>query len=53
MKVGDRVKHPILGEGKILKFCKYGGLLVDFSDKQGVLVRVVHLESVIISNEDL
>lgn len=48
MKIGDWVKHSKLGIGKILEFCKYGGLLVDFSNKSGVLVRVVHFSTVII-----
>lgn len=53
MKVGMRVKHPRLGEGTILELCKHGGLLVDFTNKQGVLVRVVHSGSVIILDKDL
>ena len=42
MTVGSRVKHPKLGTGCILEFRKYNGVLVNFSNKQGVLVRVVH-----------
>lgn len=38
MKKGDRVRHPRLGEGILYKLGKYGWL-VDFSNKQGVLVR--------------
>ena len=45
MTVGSRVKHPNLGFGNILEFRKYGGVLVDFSTKDGVLVRVVHKSS--------
>ena len=45
MKVGSRVKHPKLGEGTILEFCKYGAVIIDFSDDKGVLVRVSHISS--------
>ena len=38
MKVGDRVKHPKLGEGIICSIGKYG-CLINFSNKDGVLVR--------------
>jgi len=44
MKVGHRVWHPKLGKGIILEFRKYNGVMVDFSDSSGVLVRVVKLE---------
>ncbi len=43
MKLGDRVKHPRLGVGIILQFCKHDGVMVNFSDKSGVLVRVVYI----------
>ena len=43
MKPGTRVKHPILGEGIILEHQKYGGVLVDYSNKEGVLIRVSHV----------
>ena len=42
MTEGSRVKHPRLGTGRILEFRKYNGVLVNFSNKQGILVRVVH-----------
>ena len=42
MIVGSRVKHPRLGLGSILEFGKYGAVLVNFSNKDGVLVRAVH-----------
>ena len=44
MKVGDLVRHPRLGDGKILEFRKYQMALVDFSDKTGVMVRKVRLK---------
>ena len=42
MKTGTRVKHPRLGLGVIIQFCRYDGVMVNFSDKSGVLVRVVN-----------
>lgn len=45
MKVGDRVKHARLGEGTIIDLCKYEGVMVDYSDDRGVLVRVSHKSS--------
>jgi len=42
MKIGSRVKHVKLGEGTIVAFCKYGGVLVNYSNDDGVLVRVSH-----------
>ena len=51
MKVGDRVKHPRLGFGTILAFCKYGGVLIDYSDDRGVLVRVSHKDTLEVINE--
>ena len=43
MKVGSKVFHQRLGKGVILELVKYGGALVDFSSKEGVLVRVVKI----------
>ena len=45
MKIGDRVKHPRLGVGVIIEFCKYGGVLVNYSNDRGVLVRVSHRDT--------
>ena len=45
MKIGSRVRHARLGEGTVIDFCKYGGVLVDYSDDKGVLVRVSHRDS--------
>ncbi len=51
MKIGSRVKHPRLGKGTIIDFCKYGGVLVDYSDDKGVLVRVSHRDSLEVIDE--
>ena len=51
MTVGSRVRHSRLGEGVILDFCKYGGVLVDYSDDKGVLVRVSHISSLELLDE--
>ena len=51
MKIGSRVRHERLGEGVILDFCKYGGVLVNYSDDKGVLVRVSHRDSLEILDE--
>ena len=51
MKVGSRVKHPRLGEGTVIEFCKYGGVLVDYSNDKGILVRVSHISSLEIVDE--
>ena len=51
MKIGDRVKHPRLGKGTIIAFCKYDGILVDYSNDKGVLVRVSHKDSLEVLNE--
>ena len=51
MKIGSRVRHARLGEGIILDFCKYGGVLVDYSNDKGVLVRVSHRDSLEIIDE--
>ena len=45
MKIGSRVVHARLGKGTIVAFCKYGGVLVDYSGDKGVLVRVSHKDS--------
>ena len=50
MKIGSQVKHTRLGEGTIVAFCKYGGVLVDYSDDKGVLVRVSHRDSLEVIN---
>ena len=51
VKIGSHVKHPKLGEGFVIEFCKHGGVLVDYSDKQGVLVRVSHLDTLQVIHE--
>ena len=51
MKIGSRVKHLRLGEGTIVAFCKYGGVLVDYSNDKGILVRVSHRESLEVIDE--
>ncbi len=51
MKVGSRVKHSRLGEGFVISFCKHGGVLVDYSNDKGVLVRVSHISSLEILDE--
>lgn len=51
MKIGSRVKHARLGEGTIVAFCKYGGVLVDYSGDKGVLVRVSHRDTLEVLDE--
>ena len=51
MKIGTRVKHVRLGEGTIVAFCKYGGVLVDYSNDKGVLVRVSRRDSLEVIDE--
>ena len=51
MKIGSRVKHPRLGEGIVLEFRKHGGVMIDFSDQNGILVRVCHTSSLEVINE--
>ena len=51
VKIGSRVKHPRLGEGIIIDFCKYGGVLIDYSNDKGVLVRVSHRDTIEVINE--
>lgn len=51
MKIGSRVKHVRLGEGIVLEFCKYGGVLVDFSNTLGILVRVSHKDCLEVIDE--
>ncbi len=51
MKIGSRVKHAKLGEGTIIAFCKYGGVLINYSNDRGVLVRVSHRDSLEVINE--
>jgi len=38
VKIGDKVKHPRLGEGVLYQKGKYGWL-VNYSNEDGVLVR--------------
>ena len=49
--VGARVYHPKLGYGVIIELKKYNGVMVDFSNSSGVLVRVCHLSSLEIIDE--
>tara|TARA_B100001057_G_scaffold295948_2_gene296075 strand:- start:1087 stop:1242 length:156 start_codon:yes stop_codon:yes gene_type:complete len=51
MKVGNRVNHSKLGTGVVLEFRKHGGVMVDFSDAKGVLVRVCHVSSLEVIDE--
>ena len=51
MKIGSRVRHVRLGDGTVIAFCKYGGVLVDYSDDTGVLVRVSHKDSLEVIDE--
>lgn len=51
MKIGSRVKHARLGEGTVISFCKYDGVLVNYSNDHGVLVRVSHKRSLEVINE--
>ena len=51
VKIGSRVKHPKLGEGFVIEFCKHGGVRVDYSNDSGVLVRVSHRDSLEVIHE--
>ena len=51
MKIGTRVKHHRLGEGIVLDFCKYGGVLVNYSNDKGILVRVSHKDMLEVVDE--
>ena len=51
VKIGSRVKHVRLGEGTIVAFCKHGGVLVDYSNDKGVLVRVSHRDTLEVIDE--
>lgn len=51
MKIGSRVRHHRLGEGRVLDFCKYGGVLVDYSNDKGILVRVSHKDTLEVIDE--
>ena len=51
MKIGSRVKHPRLGKGTIVAFCKYGGVLIDYSNDKGILVRVSHRSTLEVIDE--
>ena len=46
MKEGDTVNHSKLGRGVVIRVCKYGGLMIDYSDKTGVKIRISHIDSV-------
>ena len=50
MKIGTRVKHARLGEGTIIGFCKYDGILVDYTSDRGILVRVSHKDTLEVIN---
>lgn len=51
MRIGSRVKHVRLGEGTIVAFCKYDGVLVDYTNDKGVLVRVSHRDTLEVIDE--
>ena len=51
MKIGSRVRHERLGEGTVIDFCKYGGVLVDYTNDKGVLVRVSHKDTLEVIHE--
>jgi len=51
VRVGSLVKHLRLGKGVIIEFCKFGGVLVNYSDDKGVLVRVSHISTLEIIDE--
>lgn len=51
MKVGSRVKHVRLGEGTVLAFGKYDGVMVNYSNDRGVLVRISHRSSLEVIDE--
>jgi hypothetical protein len=53
MKVGDTVRHRRKGWiGKILEISSRGpGIMVDLSDKSGVMCRVVHRDSLEVISE--
>ena len=51
MKIGSVVKHPKLGKGVVIAFCKYGGVLIDYTCDKGVLVRVSHRDALEVIDE--
>ena len=51
VKVGSRVKHVRLGEGTVLAFGKYDGVMVNYSNDRGVLVRISHRSSLEVIDE--
>ena len=52
MKIGSIVKHPNLGLGRVLEFMERNpGVLVDFSDSEGVRCRWVHKNNIEVVNE--
>ena len=51
VKIGSRVRHERLGEGTIIAFCKYGGVMIDYSNDKGILVRVSHRDSLEVIHE--
>ena len=51
LKVGDIVSHktiPYLKKGRVHSFTKYNGVIVDWSDKGGVMFRRHKYDSLII-----
>ena len=51
MKIGSRVRHGRLGDGTVIAFCKYDGVMVDYSNDKGILVRVSHRDSLEVIHE--
>ena len=51
MKIGSRVRHHRLGEGTVLSFGKYGGVLINYSNDKGILVRVSHKDTLEVIDE--
>lgn len=51
MRVGSIVKHKVLGVGKVIEFCKYSGVIVNYSNDEGILVRVSHIDSLELIDE--
>ena len=51
LKVGDTVLHPTLKEGIVAGFGRTGSVLVNFSDKNGVLFRWVDKNKLKVINE--
>jgi len=51
LKIGDTVLHPTLKKGVVAGFDRIGSVLVNFSDKSGVLFRWVHKNRLEVINE--